>query len=120
MWPSVRTRFGCGRSGGCAICQAIWPRHGLRVHVIAHAWDGEERVKQQPHPGRALAQTKFSEATDLLERPYRSAAQVVRGRGLGRGLGLATANLQVRRSQNSCLAESGLRRLGAPGLAAAA
>jgi len=87
-------RFGVGRSGGCADLQAIGHRHGLRVHVLPMLWDGEERVSSS-RIRRALAAGQISEATRLLERPYRFSGPVVRGRGLGRGLGWPTANLQV-------------------------
>ncbi|NQV10715.1 MAG: bifunctional riboflavin kinase/FAD synthetase [Cyanobacteria bacterium] len=87
-------RFGVGRSGGSDDLQTIGRRHGLRVHVLPMLWDGKERVSSS-RIRRALAAGKISEATRLLERPYRFSGPVVRGRGLGRGLGWPTANLQV-------------------------
>jgi riboflavin kinase/FMN adenylyltransferase len=44
---------------------------------------------------RALAAGEIHEAQLLLQRPYRFCGRVVRGRGLGRGLGWPTANLRV-------------------------
>ena len=46
------------------------------------------------------------EAERLLQRPYRFSGQVVRGRGLGRGLGWPTANLQV--DGRKCLPKEGV------------
>jgi len=86
MWPSVDLRFGVGRSGGCADLQAIATAWALRVHVVAHAsgWRGSgsaaSRIRRGPGGGQ------ISEATPLAGAPLRSAARVVRGRGLGRGL----------------------------------
>ena len=66
--------------------------HGLRV--------SSSRIRQ------ALAEADLKEAVRLLQRPYRFQGLVVRGRGLGRGLGWPTANLQV--DGRKCLPKEGV------------
>jgi len=63
-------------------------------------WRRTRGQRSRTRPRALAARTNHSEATRLLERPYRFSVPVVRGPGgLGRGLGLPTANLQVERSQ---------------------
>lgn len=87
-------RFGAGRSGDAQALAAIGADHGIAVSVLPILWDGTERVSSS-RIRRALAAGAIDEAERLLERPYRFSGRVVRGRGLGRGLGWPTANLQV-------------------------
>jgi riboflavin kinase/FMN adenylyltransferase len=87
-------RFGAGRSGDAADLAAIGAAHGIAVTVLPILRDGMERVSSS-RIRRALAAGAIAEAARLLERPYRFSGRVVRGRGLGRGLGWPTANLQV-------------------------
>ena len=54
----------------------------------------------------ALAAADLALAEQLLQRPYRFQGQVVAGRGLGRGLGWPTANLQV--DGRKCLPAEGV------------
>ncbi|MDH3616439.1 MAG: bifunctional riboflavin kinase/FAD synthetase [Gammaproteobacteria bacterium] len=51
----------------------------------------------------ALAAGKVERATALLGRPYRMSGKVVKGRQVGRSLGYATANVDVRRRQSAVL-----------------
>jgi len=50
-----------------------------------------------------LAAGKVERATSLLGRPYRMSGKVVQGRQVGRSLGYATANVDVRRRQSAVL-----------------
>ena len=77
-------RFGAGRRGNAAVA----------VSVLPMLSEGGERVSSS-RIRRALAAADLAEAERLLERPYRFGGRVVAGRGLGRGLGWPTANLQV-------------------------
>ena len=87
-------RFGAGRCGDAAELARLGGRHGIAVSVLPMLFDGAERVSSS-RIRRALAAGRISEARRLLERPYRFSGLVVQGRGLGRGLGWPTANLQV-------------------------
>jgi riboflavin kinase/FMN adenylyltransferase len=87
-------RFGVGRSGNALDLARIARAWGISVEVLPMLWDGAERVSSS-RIRRALAASDLGEAERLLDRPYRFSGQVVPGRGLGRGLGWPTANLQV-------------------------
>ena len=87
-------RFGVGRSGDALDLARIAQAWGISVEVLPMLWDGAERVSSS-RIRRALAAADLDEAERLLDRPYRFSGQVVPGRGLGRGLGWPTANLQV-------------------------
>ncbi len=87
-------RFGAGRCGSAADLERIGASCGMEVSVLPMLWDGPERVSSS-RIRRALAAGDLAEAKRLLQRPYRFSGRVVAGRGLGRGLGWPTANLQV-------------------------
>ena len=87
-------RFGAGRCGDAADLARIGAACGMEVSVLPMLSDGAERVSSS-RIRRALAAADLGEAERLLERPYRFQGRVVPGRGLGRGLGWPTANLQV-------------------------
>ena len=87
-------RFGAGRSGDGGDLARLGARHGIAVTVLPMLHVGGERVSSS-RIRRALASGDITAAQRLLERPYRFSGRVVRGRGLGRGLGWPTANLQV-------------------------
>ena len=87
-------RFGAGRCGDAADLARIGAACGVAVSVLPMLFEGGERVSSS-RIRRALAAADLAEAERLLERPYRFRGLVVPGRGLGRGLGWPTANLQV-------------------------
>jgi riboflavin kinase/FMN adenylyltransferase len=51
----------------------------------------------------ALADGNVPRATSLLGRPYRMSGRIIRGRQVGRTLGFATANVDLRRRQSAVL-----------------
>ncbi len=51
----------------------------------------------------ALAAGEVARATALLGRPYRMSGRIVRGRKVGRSLGYATANVDLRRRQSAVM-----------------
>jgi riboflavin kinase/FMN adenylyltransferase len=51
----------------------------------------------------ALADGNLSRATSLLGRPYRMSGRIIQGRKVGRTLGYATANVDLRRRQSAVL-----------------
>jgi riboflavin kinase/FMN adenylyltransferase len=87
-------RFGAGRCGDAADLARIGAACGVAVSVVPLLFEAGERVSSS-RIRRALAAADLAEAERLLERSYRFRGLVVPGRGLGRGLGWPTANLQV-------------------------
>jgi riboflavin kinase/FMN adenylyltransferase len=63
----------------------------------------------------ALAAGNLSRATSLLGRPYRMSGRVMRGRQIGRTLGYATANVNLRRRQSAVLGVFAVRVSGLNG-----
>ncbi|MBT8103440.1 MAG: bifunctional riboflavin kinase/FAD synthetase [Gammaproteobacteria bacterium] len=62
----------------------------------------------------SLAAGNLDRATALLGRPYRMSGKVVKGRNVGRSLGYATANVDVRRRQSAVLGIFAVRVHGLP------
>lgn len=87
-------RFGAGRRGDVGDLARLGARHGIAVTVVPMLHVDGERVSSS-RIRRALATGAIEEARGLLQRPYRFSGRVVRGRGLGRGLGWPTANLRI-------------------------
>lgn len=63
----------------------------------------------------ALAQGNVERATALLGRPYRMSGKIVEGRRVGRSLGYATANVDLRRRQSAVMGIYAVRVHGLPG-----
>ncbi|MEB3199665.1 MAG: bifunctional riboflavin kinase/FAD synthetase [Synechococcaceae cyanobacterium] len=87
-------RFGAGRSGSAQDLIRLAEPLGIAVTVLPMLQDANGRLSSS-RIRAALAAADLAGAAELLQRPYRFSGQVVRGRGLGRGLGWPTANLQV-------------------------
>jgi riboflavin kinase/FMN adenylyltransferase len=62
----------------------------------------------------ALAAGDVARATALLGRPYRMSGRVIRGRRVGRSLGYATANVDLRRRQSAVAGIYAVRVYGLP------
>jgi riboflavin kinase/FMN adenylyltransferase len=62
----------------------------------------------------ALADGNVERATALLGRPYRMSGKIVKGRKVGRSLGYATANVDIRRRQSAVLGIFAVRVHGLP------
>ncbi|MGB5258142.1 MAG: bifunctional riboflavin kinase/FAD synthetase [Woeseiaceae bacterium] len=60
----------------------------------------------------ALAAGDVARASALLGRPYRMSGKIVKGRQVGRSLGYATANVDIRRRQSAVLGIFAVRVLG--------
>jgi len=89
-------RFGRGRAGDVALLRREGAARGFAVEAVPQCLVGGQRVSS----GRvreALAAGRLDAAAALLGRPYRMNGRVVRGLGLGRGLGFATANMRLHR-----------------------
>lgn len=62
----------------------------------------------------ALAAGDVARATALLGRPYRMSGRIIRGRQVGRKLGYATANVDLRRRQSAVMGIYAVRVYGLP------
>ncbi len=98
-------RFGYRRTGGAEDLQRIGAELGMAVSVVPLLDEGGRRMSSS-RIRDALAAGDLVLAEQLLQRPYRFQGQVVAGRGLGRGLGWPTANLQV--DGRKCLPAEGV------------
>ncbi|MBM4196869.1 MAG: bifunctional riboflavin kinase/FAD synthetase [Gammaproteobacteria bacterium] len=92
-------RFGHRRAGTVADLEAAGPLQGFTLeHVGSVAVDGE-RVSSTA-VREALAVGDLDRARRLLGRSYSMTGRVVRGRMLGRELGMPTANVNLHRRQS--------------------
>lgn len=91
-------RFGKGRSGDAAFLKRRGEAAGVQVRVVAPVKFGgvvvsSGRVREDLRAG------ELARANARLGYPYAVAGPVVRGRGLGKGLGFPTANIRYPRSK---------------------
>ncbi len=87
-------RFGKNRKGDIFTLKKIAAASGIKVSVVPILEDNEGRISSS-RIRSALKEGKLEIAKSLLGRPYTFRGVVVKGRGLGLGLGWPTANLQV-------------------------
>ncbi len=86
--------FGRGARGTPARLRRLAAPHGFTVRIVAPIrWRG--RPVSSTRIRRAVAAGRLAAAAGLLGRPYSLRGTVVRGRGLGRALGVPTANLAL-------------------------
>ncbi len=81
------------------------------VDRVASIIEDDVRVSSTAIRG-ALATGNLPQATSLLGRPYRMSGRIVRGRRVGRTLGFATANVDLRRRQSAVLGIFAVRVTG--------
>ena len=89
-------RFGADQEGDFEMLRRIGTEHGFSVLKTDSMRQCGERVSSTRLRG-ALADADFALAESLLGRPYSMSGRVVRGRQLGRALGVPTANVPLRR-----------------------
>ena len=94
VWVGPEFRFGHRRAGDLALLQQLGEQYGFSAAAIAPVNVGGERVSSSAIRA-ALAAGRFDEAARLLGRPYAISGRVVRGRQLGRTLGMPTANIRL-------------------------
>lgn len=88
-------RFGKGGTGDAAFLRA----HGFGVEVVGYAEYRGERISSS-RIRRCLADGQAEDAAAMLGRPYAVGGRIVAGKGVGRGLGYPTLNLDVGRPLN--------------------
>lgn len=89
-------RFGKGRSGDFTLLQQAGKEHGFGVEAMETLVHEGERVSSSA-VREALDAGDLEHAERLLGRPYCISGRVIHGEKLGRKLGYATANIQLKR-----------------------
>ncbi len=91
-------RYGARRAGDLASLAAAAGRHGFELAAMPTVAIAGERVSSSA-VREALARGDLGRARDLLGRPYGISGRVVHGTKLGRALGFATANVQLKHNR---------------------
>ena len=89
-------RFGRNREGDYALLKAAGDRLGFGVSHMGTLTFDHERVSST-RVREALAAADFALAEKLLGRPYFVMGRVVYGQQIGRGIGVPTVNIRLRR-----------------------
>lgn len=89
-------RFGRNREGNYALLKAAGDRLGFGVSHMGTLTFDHERVSST-RVREALAAADFALAEKLLGRPYFLMGRVVYGQQIGRGIGVPTVNIRLRR-----------------------
>ena len=114
--PRVRCgenwRFGAGGAGDAAFLRA----RGVEAEVVGYASHRGERISSS-RIRRCLAEGQVEDANAMLGRRYGVRGKVVRGKGVGRGMGYPTLNLDVGRPLNLRLGVYAVELGGARGVA---
>jgi len=93
LWAGPDFALGHRREGDVPFLRRLGKRMGFTVRVVEPLhWQGE--VVSSTRIRAALTAGDVEEANGCLGRPYHLAGRVVHGRGLGRTLGVPTANLE--------------------------
>ena len=91
-------RFGARRAGNFVTLARAAPRFGFEVRAMESVILDGERVSSTA-VRNALAEGNLARAARLLGRVYSISGRVVPGDGLGRKLGFATANVQMKHNR---------------------
>ena len=91
-------RFGAKRAGDAAMLRELAARHQIEVAAMPSVTRAGQRVSSSA-VRQALQAGDLATAEALLGRPYSITGRVVHGDKLGRELGFATANLQLRHNR---------------------
>ena len=95
-------RFGAKRAGDRSLLEALAPRHGFNVDIMATVIDTGIRISSSAVRD-ALAHGDMARARELLGRAYSISGRVVHGQKLGRQLGFPTANVQLKHNRPPCM-----------------
>ena len=87
-------RFGHNREGDAFCLKEIAISSGVEVVILPIVEDINGRMSSS-RIRCSLSKGNIEEATKLMGRPYRFKGRVVKGKGIGKGLGWPTANLNV-------------------------
>lgn len=106
-------RFARHRAGSVDHLIAAGKALNMSVEQVPSILIGETRVSSTA-VREALQRGDVPRANELLGRPYRMSGKVVRGRQVGRTLGYATANVDLRRRQSAVMGIYAVRVHGLP------
>ncbi len=106
-------RFARRREGSIDDLIRVAPALGMTIEQVPSIRVGDVRVSSTAIR-EALAAGDVEQATALLGRPYRMSGRIVRGRQVGRTLGYATANVDLRRRQSAVMGIFAVRVHGLP------
>jgi len=94
LWGGPDFAIGYRREGDTSFLQRLGAERGFTVRIVEPlVWEGA--LVSSSRVRTALQAGDISQATGCLGRPYRLAGLVVHGRGLGRSIGVPTANLSL-------------------------
>jgi riboflavin kinase/FMN adenylyltransferase len=91
-------RYGAKRAGDFASLTGAARQHGFELEAMPTVTSGGARVSSSA-VREALARGELGRAAELLGRPYSISGRVVHGEKLGRALGYATANVQLKHNR---------------------
>ncbi|MDH5618828.1 MAG: bifunctional riboflavin kinase/FAD synthetase [Gammaproteobacteria bacterium] len=106
-------RFARRREGSIEDLLRVAPVLDLAIERVPSILVGDTRVSSTAIR-KALAAGDLDRATALLGRPYRMSGKIVRGRRVGRSLGYATANVDLRRRRSAVMGIYAVRVHGLP------
>lgn len=106
-------RFASRREGSIAHLQRASSALRMTVEQVPSIIVNDVRVSSTEIRD-ALAEGNMERATALLGRPYRMSGKVVKGRQVGKSLGYATANVDLRRRQSAVHGICAVRVHGLP------
>lgn len=107
-------RFGARRGGDVATLRDLGERHGFAVETMGTVTQDGVRVSSSA-VREALAAGELDHARRLLGRRYSISGRVVHGDKLGRTLGFATANIQLKHNRPPLQGIFAVRLHGAAG-----
>ncbi len=87
-------RFGRNREGDAFKLKELAQKSGVQVCIQEIIEDSKGRMSSS-RIRSALQEGDLINAENLMGRPYKFRGRVVKGRGIGKGLGWPTANLQI-------------------------
>ncbi len=94
LWGGPDLAFGRDRQGDIPFLRRMGEERDFSVYVVEPVvWDGS--TVNSSRIRAALAAGDVAQAAGCLGRPYRLTGTVVHGRGLGRRIGIPTANLEL-------------------------
>lgn len=94
LWVGPDFTLGHKREGDITTLRDLGNDQGFTVHVVEPlVWQGEEISSSRVRA--ALQAGNLDEANGCLGRPYRLAGTVTHGRGVGKSIGIPTANLSL-------------------------
>lgn len=106
-------RFARRREGSIDELLRVGPALDLTIEQVPSILVGDTRVSSTAIRD-ALADGDLARANALLGRPYRMSGRIVRGRRVGRALGYATANVDLKRRRSAVMGIYAVRVHGLP------